>query len=151
MNKKTLIESAERFLGEDQVLSEANTSDMKLLVTHLAKEAVEDSFEQGEIGNLQLVMDEKIGKIFNSMAEFQKYCKDSWGLEDKKDNWSVIDNRLIYSSLEDEEGIAPYPTELADWKKGKKKLYSVYYDFVVQLITSVKDENEIKNWTGITN
>lgn len=151
VQNKTLIESAERFLGEDQVLSEANISDMNLLVTHMTKEVTEDSFEEGEIGQSQLVQYEKIGKKFASFDEFKKYCEKDWGLESTEDSWVVIDNRIIYNRLEDEQGIEPYPTELTDWKQGKKKLYSASYDFLVELITSSENEDDIREWTGIKN
>lgn len=148
--KKTLLESAERFFSEDELLAEANTSEYKLLVTYMSKEITEDSYEEGEIGQRQLVQEEKIGKKFDSFDAFKKYCADTWSL-DEADGWSVIDNRLIYSCMETEEGHTPFPNETEQWKQGKKTLYSADYDFSVELVTSISDEDNIREWTGIKN
>lgn len=151
MQKKTLVESAERFLGEDQVLSEANTSDYKLLVTHMMKEITEDSFEQGEIGQNRLIQDEKIGKKFDSFDEFKKYCEKDWGLESTEDSWVVIDNQIIYDRLENENGDVASEIQIEKWKQGREKLYSANYVFLVELITSSENEDDIRDWTGIKN
>ena len=147
---QNLVESANRYLIEDEVIKEVSEGGVNLFVDHLAKEVSEDNYEEGEIGDRQLIMDEKIGKKFDSFDAFKKYCSDTWGLEDNQ-GWSVVDNRLTYQRLENDQGIEASPLEQGLWKKGKRKLWSADYDFVVELILPSKtDEDSIRQFTGLT-
>jgi hypothetical protein len=153
MKSKTLVESAQRWLDED-VIKEANESNVKLFVKHMIKEVAEDNYEQGEIGKRKLVADEKIGKKFDSFDDFKKYAEKMWYFIDAENAWVVIDNRILYDRLEDDEGNVIETSDVAyrEFKEGKRNLWSASYDFVVELIAEVKtDEDSIREFTGIKN
>jgi len=150
--KKTLVESAERYLGED----EDPNNNVKLFVTHLSKEVSEDSYGEGEIGKRQLQMDEKIGKMFGSFDEFKKYAEKIWwgGYFNDAEAWSVIDNRIIYQQLENENGdsVVDSDPEYKKFVAGEINLWSATYDFLVELIVpSRTDEEFVRKFTGIKN
>ena len=153
MEKKTLVESAQRWLDED-VIKEANESNVKLFVKHMTKEIVEDDYNEGEVGQRKMTADEIIGKKFNSFDDFKKYAEKMWYFKDAENAWVVIDNRIIYDRLENDNGdvVEDSDPEYAEFKDGKKSLWSASYDFVVELIAEVKtDEEAVREFTGIKN
>jgi hypothetical protein len=152
--KKTIVESAQRYLEEDEI-PQRPQSGVKLFVSHMAKEITEDNYEQGEIGERQLQMDEKIGKTFDSFDDFKKWLEKEYALNcSDNDSWAVINNRLIFQQSEDQDGmtIEQGDRRFEQFKKGEINLWTADYDFVVELIVPSKtDEEDVRAFTGIQN
>ena len=148
---KTLVESAEKYLMED---GEVTQSGVKLFVKSMSKEVVQDSYEQGEQGDRQLQLDEKIGKTFDSFDDFKKYAEKMWYFKNSDSAWVVIDNRIIYDQLENGDGdsVDEGDPEFSKWKSGEVELWNATYDFVCELIVpSNTDEEALRAFTGIKN
>lgn len=143
------IEKASKYLFEYN-FEEAEKSSKKLLVKHLSKDITEDNYDEGEIGNRQTVLDEKIGKVFDSFEDFYQYVNKTWGLG-QKNSYGVIDNRIYYNCLEDEDANT---IEVSDdlykkFQNGEINLYSADYDFLVSIIEENDSEEAIKQFTDL--
>ena len=151
---QTFMEAASKYMFDHDLNEADNNGGVILHVENMTKEIVEDSYEEGEIGNRQLVHDEKIGKDFNSIAEFKEYCNKNFGIPNNPDYYVVIDNRIIATRTEDQNGneITPNDSEWKDFIAGNTNLFTASYDFLCQLIVPKETTEEaLREFTGISN
>lgn len=135
-----------------ETMKEEEEKGQEILVSHMSKEIEEDKYNEGVVGNRQLVLDEKIGKTFPSFQKFKDWLELTYGLDTKKDNaFVVIDNRVIYDQLETAEGGEPTKEETERWKKDMITLYNATYDFLCSVVVRSEKEDDIRKFTGIKN
>jgi len=106
-----------------------------ILFTGINAEAVEDDYNEGEIGQRITTLGERLSieatNIQDALEELSSY-----GLPTDISEWYVGDDgRISYSRMEDEQGMEVEPEQelYKQWKEGKAKLYSVIYDVFVKI------------------
>ena len=95
----------------------------------------ENSYEEGE-GDRVDYFSEKVNEVFDSPKEFFDYLHNNVFYKHlKNEHYNALEDGRIYTSLlVDEYNNAASESEIAAWKKGKKKLYSANYNIYVSLI-----------------
>lgn len=103
---------------------------------------VEDHFENGEIGfGTEYDRNDLIGKQFGSIDELIKVADLHRA---KKENFIAFDDRIIFNQLQDEDGCVAFESEIAEWKEGKKTLYTADYNFkIVEIKTEQPTQEEV--------
>ena len=114
----------------------------KIFVTHAYKNVTEDSYEQGEIGKTTAndFSHGVKGKMFSSIEELA----DKSFLSSKHNSWSVMEDRILFSRMEDEDGneVDEKSNLFKNFKEGKINLYSCMYEFYVKIVKTEKIEDE---------
>jgi len=116
--------------------------DIKFIVASVEKICNEDNFENGEIGkstHMDLSYDIK-GKMFYSIDELAKTAD----LSADYNKWSVLDNRIMCSTLEDENGneVDAKSDLYKEFEAGEINLFACTYDFYIKIVKTEKIEGE---------
>jgi hypothetical protein len=116
--------------------------DIKFIVASAEKICNEDNFEEGEIGkstSMDLSYGIK-GKMFYSIDELAKAAD----LSADYNKWSVLDNRILCSTLEDEDGneVDTKSDLYKEFEAGENNLYACTYDFYIKIVKIEKVEDK---------
>jgi len=106
-----------------------------IVVSHYSAETVEDSFENGEVGEVQSMWSERdlpVSGEFDTVADALKAVCDANGLDFIPDDWeNWLKNygeepgRYDGSFLVDAHNCKASDSERESWKKGEMQLYSL--------------------------
>jgi hypothetical protein len=115
----------------------------KLKLTMYSVDVYEDDYEQGELDHVNY-WSQSLNKTFDSPDEAFKWIADNvlfdYHKEVQPKDFVVLDGRVIYSRLNDANNSKADKLQIAEWKKGKKKLYSASYDFYFEAVSNLSDE-----------
>ncbi len=125
-----------------------SSTDFDLLVTFATKDITEDNFENGQDGDTRTSDIDGFEGLYDS---FETLCK-NLGFPSDPSKWYCIDDRIIYSQLENANGdlVTETDAEYEAWKKGEIKLYAADYDFSIKFVSKEKTKSsEIEEKLGI--
>ena len=111
----------------------------------------EDDYNEGE-GEQVNSFSERVNKSFSNTEDFFKYINDNVLYYNmNKEYFSIMDDgRIVTSLLVDEDNSAASKSEIGEWEKGNKKLYSANYNFYVTLTKEkTPTANELSELLGI--
>jgi hypothetical protein len=93
-----------------------------------------DDYEKGEGSRMNSKeFDFMVGEIFN-YADLLDILAKNLGLTEDPSDYSIFDNRIATSKLENGDGETPSISQMESWKKGKTKLYSVHYEIGLKIV-----------------
>ena len=140
-------------IGESKV--DEASSDSEVVIVSLLRTTIEDDFKEGEIGQRQEWSD-KVG-IHCKVSEIITQLVKTYSIPDDKQAWTANTGMkdknklsLICSFTGDEESAEASESEKAQWKEGKKKLYSVEYDFTIVPVGEAMTIEELGKELGIS-
>ena len=126
-------------------------SSFEILIKDDTKRITKDNFEKGEDPNTTQYSDCGInGKIFDSIEAICEYLS----LDFNKEKWQVMDDRIFYNRLEDDEAneITSEDSLYSDFKNGKIDLWAAEYDFKIAIIKEqILEGEELSKLLGIKN
>lgn len=125
-----------------------SSTDFDLLVTFATKDITEDNFENGQDGDTKTSDIDGFEGLYDS---FEALCK-NLGFPSDPTKWYCIDDRIIYSQMENANGdlVTETDADYEAWKKGEVKLYAADYDFSIKFVSKEKtNSSEIEEKLGI--
>lgn len=136
-------------------------NDKKYVLTSYVGSLVEDSYEEGEIGNSYTDFDVKDSKTFNTKLELVEYMNKVMNVDYREGDfdWESGEGESVQTDVLvsiDSQGDF-FPAEQNEkelWKQGKKKLYNAHYWFFVlpvNIISQYKKGGIIASITSYLN
>lgn len=101
-----------------------------------------DDYEQGEMESKgSREHDFMVGEIFDFEDLFD-ILDSNLGLSTDPSHYTIVDNKILTSRLEDADGEEPTKSEIESWKKGKTTLYVAHYTIglKVVVVSELNDE-----------
>jgi hypothetical protein len=107
----------------------------QLYVDYLEKTVVEDSYDDGEVGNRKTIIFEKNLGMYDANALLSKLSA-RYGLDGSdKSKWTAFeDGRINYIQLENANGDAASRSEIERWIDGQQVLYSAEYSMGIDKV-----------------
>jgi hypothetical protein len=124
----------------------------KLTLKSWDADVYEDDYNEGE-GSHVNSFGEKVNKSFSSGQQLLEYISENILYHTvKKENCNIMDDgRIVTSVLVDVDNSSASNSEIEEWKKGNKKLYSANYNFYVTLThEKTPSEEELSKMLGIS-
>jgi hypothetical protein len=133
--------------------SGGNINGYKIQLDSWDADVYEDSYEDGE-GKHVNSFNDVVNKTFDSPESLFEYIHNKVLYKDLSLNDYVVsgDGRISTSILVDEEN-SPFisDTELEEWKKGNKQLYTANYGFNISLVNrKIPTEDELSSLLGVS-
>lgn len=129
-----------------------------ILVTKMRCEREEDVFESGNVGTVETVRTETVGKLFMSLEAARDGMAKDFGLThitgedvrletDPNLGRSSLVHDLVFQQVENDSytQITPQDSEHQDWKDGIIRLWDTYYRFSLMVITVPDNQAELLN------
>jgi len=101
-----------------------------------------DDYEQGEMDSKGTIEhDFMVGEIFDFEDLFD-ILDSNLGLSTDPSHYTIVDNKILTSRLEDADGEEPTKSEIESWKKGQTTLYVAHYTIGLKIVvvTDTTDE-----------
>jgi hypothetical protein len=96
---------------------------------HMVWFSTEDSYKQGMLPDTtQTVLSERLSGVYPSFKKMQEALSAAWGLPENLDAWGAFsgeNGRIDVQFLVDENNSEPSKQDIALWKKGRKKLWTI--------------------------
>ena len=93
-----------------------------------------DDYEEGETESKgSREHDFMVGEIFDFEDLFD-ILESNLGLSTDPSHYTIVDNKILTSRLEDGDGEEPTKSEIESWKKGKTTLYSAHYTIGLKMV-----------------
>ena len=130
----------------------------KIFVDYVEWTNTEDSFEEGEIGDSHTVVSEQLGTSYSSIKELSKDLSRRFNIptvEESGDAWYIFDDgdraRIDVQFMVNEDNGEPTPSEMAEWKRGERKLWAAYVVIGVKLgSVYIPRAKELAKFTGLS-
>lgn len=110
-------------------------NERKLYLEHYVYMATEDSYEEGELDKYGTDYVEYIHRVFDSIPELTKYLEEHYYIPSENWRYDELNNSLLTSYFVDFDGIRAKQTEIDQWKKGEKRLWSATVYLHLKVIT----------------
>jgi 6-pyruvoyl-tetrahydropterin synthase len=124
--------------------------DAKIRINYVDVSVYKDSYEEGETDNVNNYdMNHIKGSIVSPKELVSFLAKNIYTSEDASD-YSILDNNIHTSQLQDADGSEASQSEIERWKKGDLELYSANFIISVSIISEIDfDDETLSSITGI--
>jgi hypothetical protein len=147
---KLFEEGGETFAGGGNIKGINLSENAKIRINYVDVSVYLDSYEDGELENVNNYDMNYIKGRIVSPKELVKFLSEEIFTSEDASDYSIMDNNIHTSQLEDEDGNEASKNEIELWKKGEIELYSANYVISVSVISELEvDEKTLSSLTGI--
>jgi hypothetical protein len=124
--------------------------DAKIRINYVDVSVYKDSYEEGETDNVNNYDMNHIKGSIVSPKELVSFLAENIYTSEDASDYSILDNNIHTSQLQDADGSEASESEIERWKKGDLELYSARFIISVSIISEIEfDEEVLSSLTGI--